>query len=177
MTLIGSATLGTATHACSIYLFALRNPTSGNKTLAFSWTTADFPTVEAMSLTGVEQSNDANAFKNFSGATGTTAAVSTTVTSAVGDMVIGGYSCENFTSMNGTVVFSDTTSNGADSAGNRQAGAATVTVTGNGNASNNKAVAGFDVSAVVPASLPWLMFATDTTIPGELFTTDLIPYD
>jgi hypothetical protein len=163
MTQIGSTvtfagTGGTTTGA----VFALRNPTAGNKTLHFAWTgTGNFPTACAISFTGVDQTSDGAAFKNFASNTGnlaSNASLSTTVTSATGDLVFGAFGetgTLNATPMNGTVIYSDVTSNGADTAANRQAGAASVTVTGtNGNGGGaGSIVFGFDLAAAAAATL------------------------
>lgn len=47
------------------FIFALRNPASGNKTLAFSWTPGNSIAGNCMSFAGVEQSSDAAAFANL----------------------------------------------------------------------------------------------------------------
>lgn len=159
MTVVGSVTFTGTGGTVTAVAFARLNPTSGNKTLAFSWTgTGNFPTACAISMTGVNQTSVAAAFKNFVSNTGNVAAagdtLSTTVTSAVGDMVIGGFAdALSLTGINNTSVFTDTTSSGADTAGCRAAGAATVTVTGTGGSGSGAGVVwGFDVAAAGAAS-------------------------
>ena len=148
MTLVGSAAIGVAGHEVFIAIFALRNPTSGNKTLKFSWTGSGFPSCEAISLTGVVQGSDAAAFKNFNSNTAATAsALSTTITSAVGDMVIGFCGSEALSAINNTQIYLDTTSNGPDSAACRAAGASSVTVTLTPSGTGNQAVCGCDIAA------------------------------
>jgi hypothetical protein len=154
-----TGTGGTATG----FAFALRGPTTTgtSKNITFNWTgTGNFPTACAISLTGVDQTSNAAAFKNFVSNSGNVPAaggtLSTTVTSATGDMVIGGFADSVAVSgaiINNTVVWSDTTTSGADAAGCRAAGAATVTVTGTGGSGSGAGIVfGFDVAAAGAAA-------------------------
>lgn len=141
MTLISSKVNGVA----SAVIFGLRNPTPGKKTLALSWTGANYPSVCAISFSGVEQSSDANAFKNA--ISGTSASLG--VTSASGDMALAVAAASgSLTTFNQTALYLDTTSNGADSAASYAAGASSVTFT-IGGGSGSLALSGIDISAIV----------------------------
>lgn len=67
MTQIGTGTSTTTSTMQYIFLFGLLAPTSGNKTLAFSWTNAasNGGYASAISFTGVNQTSVAAAFINF----------------------------------------------------------------------------------------------------------------
>lgn len=128
MTLIGSVTTGSAGSVAYAALFGLRNPTAGTKTLAFSWTGANFPSCEAISFTGVTQTSDAAAFAHFNSSPGA-GGQAINITSATNNMVVGLFAATgSLTSINNTQIYLDTTSNGDDSAACRAAGAATVSI-------------------------------------------------
>lgn len=145
----GATATGTAALA---KVYGLVAPTSGAKTLAAAWTTASDVTVECTSWTAVDQTGGATTFPNGTGATGTSTTSSVTVTSAVGNAVEAVHvdtnaGCTCFTAVNNTQTFIDNTN--ADAAGNRAAGAATVTMT-----------------ATISASTPWASAGTDILAAG-----------
>lgn len=86
MTLLGSNTV--TTHNGSIYIFGLRNPTPGTKTLAVSWTNSSQYAMCAISFGGVNQSSDAAAFPNAATNSGSSTQASQTVTSNTGDIAL-----------------------------------------------------------------------------------------
>lgn len=153
MVLVGSQVINNASSG-TIYLFALRNPTAGNKTLKFAWTTSAIATCFAISFTGVEQSSDANAFKNFASTASQSTTQSTTVTSATGDMVVAMTAASTVNSINNTQIYKDTTSSGNDSAASRAAGAATVTISASVSIGFDGAICGFDVAAAALGAGP-----------------------
>lgn len=130
MTLLGTI-INTAGVEGTVALFGLRNPTSGNKTLSTSWTTASIVCLFGISFTGVDQTSDAAAFMHFNSATGNSAAPSVTITSATGNIIVGafvpGSNTTDWTSVNNTtlcLVIGDML------AMNRAAGAASVAMSG-----------------------------------------------
>jgi hypothetical protein len=136
-----------------VWLFGLRNPTSGAKTLAVSWTTASTYAACARSYNGVDQSSDANAFKNRTtnaAATGTSASL--TVTSAVGDFAVNGFLTSGAAgSGNQTQIFLDT--NPTDDVGGQEVtGAASISFTWGIGASSPWAMVGCDIAAAAAAS-------------------------
>jgi hypothetical protein len=156
---IGEVQLAGVSGVFYVVAFGLRAPTAGNKTLAVSWTTTSTHSSNAISLTGVDQSSDANAFKGFQSLTRTNSISTTavTVTSAVGDMVIGAYAAGATTSFSpGTTWESDvTTLNGPDTIFVRNAGAASVTMTGTPTNACDQVTIGFDVAAATAVALPF----------------------
>jgi hypothetical protein len=142
MTNLGTVTSGSG----AIALFGLRNPTAGNKTLHLTWTGSTQITTSAISFSGVNQTSDGAAFTNFNSATNA-APISVAVTSATGNIVVGGFvSAANFSSVSGTQVFIDNTCAVNAAAANRDAGAASVTITGNPGSGVLSAVAGVSVA-------------------------------
>ncbi len=151
MTLIGGPTHTASTSGC-MAIFALRAPATGSgHTATISWTSAAQVTVEASSWTGVDQTSDANAFKHFNSATGTSTAPSVAITSATGNIVLGGICGEgggaDITSINGTQIYLSSGVVTEQSASNRQTGAASVTVSGVNSVSMGWAAIGFDIVA------------------------------
>lgn len=155
MTLLGEA--HTATAGTQVFLFGLRNPTSGNKSVSFAWTTGTQVIMQACSFSGVVQTSDAAAFPHFTSAN-SAAPSQITITSATGDMVVGVWSnASNFTSVTGGSgsIFS-VTGPGYNNGGSTNAvasvygtGASSVMLTGNpGNSTAaNGIVAGVDIAA------------------------------
>jgi|SRR5882724_215259 len=125
MTLLKSQTHTSGANNDAGVIFGLRNPTSGLKTLALSWTTAQFPTVEAISFNGVDQTSDAAAFPNA--ISNNTATIN--VASAVGNIPVSLAVFSSLTAFSQTNLYFDATSSGADSSASRAAGAASVTFT------------------------------------------------
>lgn len=66
-------------------LWGLVAPTSGNKTLRVSWTTATDIVVDAASWTGVDQTGGATSFPNSTSTTGNLTNASLAITSAAGN--------------------------------------------------------------------------------------------
>lgn len=139
----------------STRLFGLVNPTSGNKTLRFTWTTDTEIFVNAVSWTGVDQTGGATSFPNGTNATGNSASASVTVTSAVGNAVMGVFGNGNgITSVNNTQTFLD--NSGINCAGgNRADGAASVALTAT-LTSDKWAASGTDIAAAGGGSVTWL---------------------
>jgi len=109
------------------YIYGLLNPASGANIIDATWTNNVACGACAISFTGVEQSSLVAAFtgaQNNSGASGT---LSTTVTSAVGDMVVATFGCPFVTlTPNNTVLANYLALSGFSGAQNRAAGAASV---------------------------------------------------
>jgi hypothetical protein len=142
MTSIGSVSGGGTSQ---VFMFGLLNPHSGTLSSQINWTGSSQIIVEYMSFNGVN-STFANAFKNFASATNA-APISTSVTSATGNIVVGGFaSATNFTSTNQTQDFIDNTATTNAAAANHASGAASVTLTGNPGNVAAAAVAGVSVS-------------------------------
>lgn len=150
MTLLGTVSISAN---AMIALFGLRNPTSGNKTFSTSWTTATSCTVFGISFTGVDQTSNAAAFKNFNSATGTSTAPSVTITSATGDAVVAWFMHDNgsfdFSSLNNTTLYNGSGVNSG--AANRAAGAASVAMSSVLTGSDIWGALGVDVAAAVAA--------------------------
>jgi hypothetical protein len=85
-------------------IWGLVAPTSGNKTLAVSWTTANESYIAGISFTGVDQTGGTTSFPNA--ATGS--ATSLTIPSAVGDIGVA-TSCSGIvlTTPTGTSIYND----------------------------------------------------------------------
>lgn len=133
-------------------LWGLVNPVIGNKTLTVSWTTASDIYVDACSFAGVDQTGGATSFPNSTSVTGSgiLTTLSTTVTSAIGDYVLAGFTVtgSGFSSVNNTQVFIDNTGAGCcNAAANNAIGAASVTMTGNFGAATSSAAVGTDIKA------------------------------
>lgn len=139
-----------------VYLFALRSPTSGNKTAHAAWTgTVAGAELFFFSVTGSETSSDAAAFKNTNSITGAktnnltenTAALA--ITSATGDMAVAAWATDcNINSVSQTQEFaSDNTT--TDSGFARATGAASVSFTASlaGNNGSPYVGIGFDIAA------------------------------
>lgn len=127
MTLIGSKA---AASVCTVYLFGLVAPTSGNKTLTASWTGTSDVTLAAVAFTGVNQTGGVTSFAHFTSAAAT-GVPSLAVTSATGDWVIGclANSSGAFSTVGNTSWYLDNAPNNFSAAGNYATGAATVTLT------------------------------------------------
>ena len=147
MTLVASVV---GSSIANLAIFGLIAPSSfGNKTITISWTNAGSGNYAvALSLTGVNQTSTAAAFKNSVSSSASTTTNSVVVTSAVGDMTFALHSADTFTptltSVNGTQIFIDNTSFAAGA--NYATGAATVTLTSNWSASSLVYSLGIDVA-------------------------------
>lgn len=138
-----------ATNTAVVQLWGLVAPTSGAKQLKASWTTAQDVIVNGVSWTGVDQTGGSTSFPH--GTNGTTSGnpATVTVTSATNNavMAVHATATSSFTSVNNTQTFLDNTPATVSGAGNRAAGAATVTLTGTMGAVNEYASAGCDILA------------------------------
>lgn len=113
-----------------VWIFARLAPTSGNKTLALSWTGTGQVFVSSFSLSGVNQTNIATAFANAASATGATSP-SIAVTSQANDLVASAWSSlGNFSgTFSGTGIYSNNGGAVWDSAASYDPGAGSVTAT------------------------------------------------
>jgi hypothetical protein len=106
------------------------NPTTGNKTLSVSWTTAADFCVFAAAYDGVDQTGGSTSFAHGAGATGTSTTASVTVTSATGNMVQAAHTTGNtISAVNNTSLFRDNTPATISGAANRASGGASVSMT------------------------------------------------
>jgi hypothetical protein len=130
-------------------LWGLVAPTSGAKNLAASWTTARDVCVNGVAWTGVDQTGGVTSFAHGTSGTGNSTAPSTgAVTSAVGNAVMAAHCTQGAPiSVNNTQTFLDTTPATMSGAGNRAAGAATVTMTATLSGSALWASVGADIVA------------------------------
>lgn len=70
------------------FVFALRNPIAGNKTLQIAWTNANEISACAISFTGVDQTSDALAFPHNNTSSGSSTTASLVITSATGNIPV-----------------------------------------------------------------------------------------
>lgn len=151
MTNLGSQSSGTSGIA---YLFGLRNPTAGNKTLTATWGTAGECALFGASFSGVNQTSDAAAFAHFNSATGTSTTPAVTITSATGDIALCGVvDPQTWSSSTQTNVFNDPSGNLFSCAGDRAAGAASVVFSETWNISAQWAAIGIDIVAAASDTL------------------------
>lgn len=111
-------------------LFGLVNPTSGNQTFTFTWTTSANDTyIDAISFTGVDQTGGATSFPNSTTASpSSTATPSITITSATGNYTVSAMTMgQNTTSNNQTLLYFNHSGSFVNSSAQYAAGAATVT--------------------------------------------------
>lgn len=78
-----------------VYVFGLLAPTTGNKTLAVSWTTNSSITACAAAFDGVLQTSIAAAFTNAANNSANSANPSLSITTASGDATFAGIVCSN----------------------------------------------------------------------------------
>lgn len=78
-----------------IYIFGLLAPTTGNKTLAISWTTSASGRVNCVAFDGVLQTNIAAAFTNAANSSGNSANPSQAITTSSGDATVCGLMASN----------------------------------------------------------------------------------
>lgn len=119
-----------------VFIFGLRNPASGNKTLNISWTNSNTIALNAISFTGVDQTSDGTAFPHTATSNNAGGALSIAVTSAVGNWTIAGIAGGVSSTPNHTIWLNSLTDAGGtlytdgDNVFAQQAtGAATVTFT------------------------------------------------
>lgn len=132
-----------------VILYGLRNPTAGNLTAHIgSWTGATQIAVVGCSFSGVNVTNDGTAFTNAATQNGNHAPQSVTVTSAVGDYVLAGFSSGvNFTSTSATQIYVDNSGVAWAAAANRTVGASPSVVMQGNPGSATVATAGINLSA------------------------------
>lgn len=137
-----------------VRLYGLVNPTSGNKILRTTWTGSDEFYITLASFSGANQTGGATTFPNSIGATGTSTTAAVTVTSATGNLVIANHITDQaaITAVNNTQVFLDTTNTITSGAGNRAAGAATVTLNATLGNSGRWASCGCDIAVAAAAT-------------------------
>lgn len=149
MTLIKSAAF---LNTITTYVYGLRNPIAGNKTLHIAWTNVNEISACAISFTGVDQTSDATAFPNSNNATGSSAAPSINITSALGNIPVTSVGCENpISAPNQTQIYADTALI-FDYGAQRAVGAASVTFNWTAAPSGNWVMAGCDVAAAAVVS-------------------------
>lgn len=125
-------------------IFGLRNPATGNNTLAFSWTnTAADNFIDAIAYDGVDVTNNGTAFPH----TATVSGVGTlAVTSATGNKVVGAIvGNSNVATLGTTLLYDNTHGSVVNASAETDNGAASVTVgmvSGNANG-----ICGVDVAA------------------------------
>jgi len=109
-----------------LYLFGLRNPNTGSKVLALSWTGGNQIMVASLSLVGVNQTSDALAFPTAhrTTATGSTSPNSIAITSASGNIAFAGHTTgQNYTTGSGTDIGHNNTGTVSSGASNYSASA------------------------------------------------------
>ena len=148
MTFMGSVDIPGATHALEIW--ALKNPTAGNKTLLITVGTATGAIyAAAVSFNGVNAGSVAAAFPNFNSNTTTAGtAVAVNITSATNHKIFGisaDNGVANAVSISGIQLYLDNTG-ALGVCGNTDNGAGTVAITATYSTNDNLAVAGIDVS-------------------------------
>lgn len=113
------------------WVFGLLAPTSGNKTLALSWTGTGQVLVSSLSLKGVNQTNNATAFQHATNATGSSITPIVVVTSQVNDLVVSAWASTGiFTGVfSGTAIYSNNGGSAWDGAGSYDVGSASVMAT------------------------------------------------
>lgn len=111
-----------------VWIFGLLNPTSGNKTLALSWTNTGQPFVDSISLKGVNQTNIATAFQHSVSNSGAATSATVTVTSQANDLVVNDWSSQgNFSGVySGTEIYHSNAGVNWDAASSYDLGAGTV---------------------------------------------------
>lgn len=133
--------------SATVEIWALRNPASGAQTLAGAWTNSCETFIIGVSYTGVEQSSDGAAFPHTAK---TDSGASVSLTSAVGNACVGGYSPSTGAyTFNGTTLFNDASSGTfINAAANRDVGAAPTVTMGDANGAHvSRPVVAIDVKA------------------------------
>lgn len=153
-TAIAGTTNTTAGLSAGTILYGLVAPTSGNKTLAVSWSGAQEAHCAALSVTGADQTGGATTFPNgtTSGATATSSTI--TVTSASGNLpcALAIQNIGNWSTNNQTLILNDNTGPNVGQQTQRAAGASTVTFTGGiGGGSFQYQTSGVDIAAAAAA--------------------------
>lgn len=157
---LAAITGASGTNTARVDCWGLVAPTSGAKQLNAAWTTARDVCVNGVSWTGVDQTGGATSFPNGTSATGAGVTSSVSVTSATNDAVMAVFSnvTDLIDAVNNTQTFRDNTPATMGGAGNRAAGAASVSMTATNHVSSTWAAAGCSLKAAGagPAFLPTL---------------------
>lgn len=139
-----------------VELWGLVAPTSGAKQLSVTWTTARDVYVNGVAWTGVDQTGGTTTFPHGTGSIGSgTTAQGITVTSATGNATMAVFdtgSAVNISSVNNTQTFLSNVAANIDAAGNRAAGAATVSHTATYSGAAAWGAAGTDILASAGAA-------------------------
>ena len=154
MTLVTSTNSANGSSSMATAIYGLVAPTSGNKNLKISWSSASVEAhAVAISFTGVDQTNVATAFPHGVAVNKTTSTASPAstgaITSATGNMVISGFGDNSAThsGLSGTTIVVDDGGPNFGVAFSYNNGAATVTQTCNLSTSAVWAAFGCDVLA------------------------------
>jgi hypothetical protein len=138
------------------FVYGLRNPIAGNKTLQIAWTNTNEISACAISFTGVDQVSDATAFPHNNSSTGSSTTASLTITSASGNIPVTSMATAQLPSApNQTQIYLNTAmvnSYGAQ----RAAGSASVSFTWTITPTGNWCMAGCDVAQVAAAGNPFV---------------------
>lgn len=139
-------------------IWARAAPTSGALQLKAAWTGASDVVMNGVSWTGVDQTGGATSFPNATSAVGAAAPSSLTITSAVGDATMSAHTAStgSFSTPNQTQTFIDNTPATISTAGERAAGAATVTHTFTGASPWVVAGCSIKASAAGTLGLEWM---------------------
>lgn len=150
----------------SVGIYGLVAPTSGNKTLAVSWTVSNESFIGAISFTGVDQTGGATSFPN-SATSGTVATL--TITSSANDYVVCCYgSGTGIGTPTDTVIFDDSVSGTfINAAAEYGVGSASKVI---GTSVTVTQIAATDV-AVYP--ILYLPYSTIKMYPGEASPNDI----
>lgn len=135
-------------------LFGLVAPTSGNKTLAVSWSGSSDCTCAAISFTNANQTGGtttfANAATNTGSSTGSTVTVATNAASAV---VASLATKTGISSLNHTTIYTDNSGANNSAGGNYEVGGSTATMTGTNSVSGLWAMCGVSVAPLSSGGL------------------------
>lgn len=130
-------------------LWGLVNPISGAKTLRAAWTGASDVCINGASWTSVDQTGGVTTFPHSTSATGSTAAPSVTITSAVGNATVNATTSDfgTYSAPTQTQLYIDNAPANICAAASRAAGAATVTHAWTLSAGSNWVSVGTDILA------------------------------
>lgn len=149
LTAITGATATNGTTSSTV-IYALLNPTSGAKQLSITWTGTSEATLASISFTGADQTSVAVACPHGTGATGNTNSAAVTVTSAVGNQVVGSYvtnASGTISATNNNNIFIDNAGTNVDAAANYADGAASVALNASITVVGNWSAAATDILA------------------------------
>ncbi len=142
----------------TVQLWGRIAPTSGNKTLRVTWSSAGQELVtQGVSWTGVDQTGGVTTFPNSTSATGNTSSCTVAVTSATNNAVMAvcvAGTAQAISSVNNTQTLLVHGHGNLEAGGNRAAGAASVTMTGTYAGTDQWAIVGTDIKASGGATTP-----------------------